>query len=215
MKLKWLFTSIAIGAVTVLWLLADGKVDLTPLRSAIGIKPASDRRAANTSKPICWQVIVPVGTDCVPQHLAKLPPDPGPAGERTLQGIDSDNDGVRDDVQRFIALNYGHSERAVVALREIAKGAQQQILIGDSISGDEAKKIGNESMKRVACFARSVDQEMVFSGAIEKLVTEITNTPERFKQKGKFEVLAANRVYEFPMDSAPVLCGYDPAKLPN
>ncbi|MDX8380534.1 MAG: hypothetical protein R8M14_00305 [Ghiorsea sp.] len=33
-----------------------------------------------------------------------LPPDPGAAGRGTLAGIDSDNDGVRDDVQRWIAL---------------------------------------------------------------------------------------------------------------
>jgi len=33
-----------------------------------------------------------------------LPPNPGEAGKATLQGIDSDNDGVRDDIQRYIAL---------------------------------------------------------------------------------------------------------------
>ena len=31
--------------------------------------------------------------------LAKLPPDPGAAGKKTLLGIDSDNDGIRDDIQ--------------------------------------------------------------------------------------------------------------------
>jgi hypothetical protein len=31
--------------------------------------------------------------------LAKLPPDPGAAGKRTVLGIDSDGDGVRDDIQ--------------------------------------------------------------------------------------------------------------------
>ncbi len=29
-----------------------------------------------------------------------FPPDPGPEGKKSLQGIDSDHDGVRDDVQR-------------------------------------------------------------------------------------------------------------------
>jgi len=134
---------------------------------------------------------------------------------KTLAGIDSDNDGVHDDVQRFIALNYGHSERAVVALREIAKTAQREMLVGDSVSGDEAKQIGIAGMRRVACFVRSVDEEIRYSGALEKVVTEVTNTPQRFAQMGKFEVLAANRVYESPRDPIPVLCGYDPAKLSN
>lgn len=35
-----------------------------------------------------------------------LPPDPGEAGKQTLAGIDSDSDGVRDDVQRWIELTY-------------------------------------------------------------------------------------------------------------
>lgn len=35
-----------------------------------------------------------------------LPPDPGKAGKQTLMGIDSDGDGLRDDVQRYIYLTY-------------------------------------------------------------------------------------------------------------
>jgi hypothetical protein len=35
-----------------------------------------------------------------------VPPDPGEAGKQTLEGIDSDNDGVHDDVQRWIVLTY-------------------------------------------------------------------------------------------------------------
>ncbi|MCF6156788.1 MAG: hypothetical protein E3K36_16465 [Candidatus Brocadia sp.] len=31
-----------------------------------------------------------------------LPPDPGKAGKETLLGIDTDGDGVRDDIQRRI-----------------------------------------------------------------------------------------------------------------
>jgi len=34
-----------------------------------------------------------------------LPPDPGEAGKQTLEGIDSDNDGVRDDVQRLAGVS--------------------------------------------------------------------------------------------------------------
>lgn len=35
-----------------------------------------------------------------------LPPDPGEAGKATIAGIDSDNDGVRDDVQRLLAVRW-------------------------------------------------------------------------------------------------------------
>ena len=45
-------------------------------------------------------------TDIIPNDIdvTGLPPDPGEEGKKTLQGIDSDNDGVRDDIQRYIAL---------------------------------------------------------------------------------------------------------------
>ncbi len=40
-----------------------------------------------------------------------LPPDSGEAGKATLEGIDSDHDGVRDDIQREIFFQYPESER--------------------------------------------------------------------------------------------------------
>lgn len=60
--------------------------------------------------------------------LANLPPDPGPAGEATLAGIDSDNDGVRDDVQRWIAIHYPNSQMTRAALIQDTK-AMQRILL--------------------------------------------------------------------------------------
>lgn len=60
--------------------------------------------------------------------LANLPPDPGPAGEATLAGIDSDNDGVRDDVQRWIAINYPSSQKIRAALVQDTKAMQRIVL---------------------------------------------------------------------------------------
>ena len=54
---------------------------------------------------------------------ANLPPDPGDAGKQTLLGIDSDADGVRDDIQRHIWATYPGDGNVNVrkALTEIAK----------------------------------------------------------------------------------------------
>jgi len=44
-----------------------------------------------------------------------LPPDPGEAGKATLLGIDSNDNGIRDDVERAIYLTYNRPiERALV-----------------------------------------------------------------------------------------------------
>jgi len=60
--------------------------------------------------------------------FANLPPDPGPAGKATLAGIDSDNDGVRDDVQRWIVFNYPNSAKTRAALTQMTKTMQQFLL---------------------------------------------------------------------------------------
>lgn len=49
-----------------------------------------------------------------------LPPDPGEEGKTTLLGIDSDTDGVRDDIQRWIYLSYPDEEAVRLALTQIA-----------------------------------------------------------------------------------------------
>ncbi len=55
-------------------------------------------------------------SDQVTYHVVNLPPDPGEAGKATLLGIDSDNDGVRDDIQRWIELNYPNSAKKRAAI---------------------------------------------------------------------------------------------------
>jgi len=57
-----------------------------------------------------------------------LPPDPGEAGMATLEGIDSDQDGIRDDIQRYIALTYPDSQKTQAALRQAATALQIIIL---------------------------------------------------------------------------------------
>lgn len=54
-----------------------------------------------------------------------LPPDPGEAGEATLVGIDSDGDGVRDDVQRKLSFEFPDSELRLHDNLNEAKELQQ------------------------------------------------------------------------------------------
>ncbi len=71
------------------------------------------------SKPL------PVRLDLLP---FELPADPGDIGKDTLQGVDSDSDGVRDDVQRFIAFRHPTDPEARSALRQYAKVMQANLL---------------------------------------------------------------------------------------
>jgi hypothetical protein len=53
-----------------------------------------------------------------------LPPDPGDAGKADLLGIDSDGNGVRDDIDRYIVFNHPDSARKREALTEVTKTVQ-------------------------------------------------------------------------------------------
>lgn len=50
-----------------------------------------------------------------------FPPDPGEAGRKTIQGVDSDHDGVRDDVQRWIYAFVPKEPNKQFALRQMAR----------------------------------------------------------------------------------------------
>lgn len=53
-----------------------------------------------------------------------LPPDPGTEGKKTLLGIDTDGDGVRDDIQRYIYFTYPDDKKLRLGLTYYAKEFQ-------------------------------------------------------------------------------------------
>ena len=81
-----------------------------------------------------------------PPPAGVLPPDPGEAGTQTVAGIDSDNDGVRDDIQIYIdSLELSGANESESAT-QWAKGIQEAILTGDSNSGSDAVRSAAERL---------------------------------------------------------------------
>jgi len=109
--------------------------------------------------------------------LANLPPDPGDAGKATLEGIDSDGDGVRDDVQRWIAITYPDSEKTRAALTQRTKTMQQFVLAASdpTASINLAVKMGKDR----SCLAYIRSQDF-YDIAIEQKAIFL-NTYERSK----------------------------------
>ena len=139
---------------------------LEPLRAAIGLKPPSVERAK--SKPVCSQAIVPTGADCIPQHMADLPPDPGEAGKATIDGIDADKDGVRDDVQRYIWENWPDSERARRVLFAVAKTKQLEVHHGGDLGPEETRKLAPELLENGICSSRMKTAQMIPMQAVDR-----------------------------------------------
>ena len=74
---------------------------------------------------------------------ANLPPDPGEAGKATLLGIDVNNNGVRDDVERYIAFRfqgYPNAQKEKAIAMQYAR-ATQKILADPSKALETTKLI--------------------------------------------------------------------------
>lgn len=169
-------------------------------------------------KPVCVTDAMPFRQDCVPKHLANLPPHPGGAGMATIEGVDANRDGIRDDIEIFIAENYGDSARAVFALREIARH-QLQLIVQPGESPETALARRKPLRHAIACYVRTVDERLQFSRVdpFMNVITEITNTPERYRQFLAHERILAGQAMDAPDPrlSTAELCGYDPSLLPS
>ncbi|HEX5716065.1 MAG TPA: hypothetical protein VF179_07900 [Thermoanaerobaculia bacterium] len=104
-----------------------------------------------------------------------LPPDPGAAGRLNPAGVDSDRDGVRDDLQRFIALSHPGSPAAIQALRQAAKTIQA--VIRDSNSRPLSLDHSNQMLRDLECLSSIRPQDAhLISG---ELMAAALNTEQR------------------------------------
>lgn len=111
-----------------------------------------------------------------------LPPDPGDAGKTTIAGLDSDHDGVRDDLQRYIILTYPQSETERAGLIQLAK-ADQDFLI--TTTPADALIKANTGLQAKDCLYYTLGGSDVLGGiytgetARHALEAQLLNTRER------------------------------------
>ena len=68
-------------------------------------------------------------TGVPPEIIASLPPDPGEKGKETIEGVNANNDpaGLRDDVERYIIVNYYNQPKVQEAVTRYAQVMQNAI----------------------------------------------------------------------------------------
>ncbi len=142
---------------------------------------------------------------------AGLPADPGEAGEATLEGIDSDGDGVRDDIQRYIALTYPDSERTRAALAQIAKALQRALIDAN----DESKSVmhSDENAAGAACLKAMVGNFMEARRMDQALTAKVLNTRERTLAHIRYNDQLGGHV--FGLIEGQSHCDFNPDKLEN
>ena len=105
-----------------------------------------------------------------------LPPDPGEAGKQTLQGIDFDRDGVRDDVQRWI----GYTTQPT-AVRSILADLARAFLVYSAtpLSNSDTIEAFSAVMRRWNCLRFSVGGDVMADSLVDQLTSVIQNTSVR------------------------------------
>lgn len=122
----------------------------------------------------------PSSTSQTPQVIngITVPPEPDPIANATLLGVDSNNNGVRDDVDRQIATLYGADTNRYAAALQSAKSDQEYLVAnGDPMKSTTATI--NAGMAG-ACIAEQFNAYWLESTkAIDKISPLTFNTPER------------------------------------
>lgn len=145
--------------------------------------------------------------------VSNLPPDPGDAGLATVEGIDSDSDGVRDDVQRYIALTYPSSETVRAALSQIAVALQDQLT---SDSSNDAVTAAGETMRATEClFAVTPGgSESERLGTAQRLQAVVMNSQIRLDAYRLFDQQLWGEVIEsVGPDQGQASCVFNPDSL--
>jgi hypothetical protein len=113
-----------------------------------------------------------------------IPPDPGEAGKATLEGVDSDHDGLRDDVQREIMFLAPESEKMRMALGAYAK-VEQTLASSPNLSKEESNAFLEKISAAGACISalQELNDRIIYSNYAREIrkTNIVLNTPEREK----------------------------------
>ncbi|MFA5831239.1 MAG: hypothetical protein WC878_05410 [Candidatus Paceibacterota bacterium] len=157
-----------------------------------------------------------------------LPPaTPADEEEATIAGVDLDENGVPDRVDRWIGFSYPQSEKRMMALTEMAKTEQKFMMDHVADPSNELKAQENSllSSKNQNCqwyvFGATVpgSQSDEAMWAVIKdtktLLALITNTKERYNAYFSAENYLGGMIYSGDRRNYKSDCSFDPESLPN
>ena len=134
-----------------------------------------------------------------PSDPSDGPPDPGEAGKRTIEGVDSDGDGVRDDVQRYI-LQANVDAPTRDAMSQFARAMTEGMVAAD-VGADDAVMVRLEEVGAAVDCLSSVQPDsagLILTG-LEALMT---NTRVRAEAYEAMNARAGGETFVLPDDLA-------------
>jgi hypothetical protein len=142
----------------------------------------------NLAKPLHLNLTI------VPETSDGLPPDPGEAGKETLLGIDSDLDGVRDDIQRYIVHTYPDQPNLQKALFQVARSYTRTF--EPDLTREDAYEISQIEDQAIFCL-RYFDWRAA-GERLDALNAEMLNTIDRSKQYLLYDSLLGGMTFSLP-----------------
>lgn len=119
-----------------------------------------------------------------------VPPDPGFQKDATLVGIDADANGIRDEIDRWIATKYWDKPQSLDAIRMTAR-ADQKFLTINPRTTDEARKAIFELMDVGGCVAEKLrDDGINASEFFDETTFRANNTRLRIDEYKRVMALA-------------------------
>ena len=129
-----------------------------------------------------------------------LPPDPGAEADKTIQGVDANKNGIRDDVELAIFKKYPDSAKIRAVLLQYALALQMEA-VQEVVNKEVVGEIANKQDRAFFCVAKIVpgDGEGSVFVAIEKYGKFISdkqfNTEERkMAHKHFYSYLKSGRI---------------------
>lgn len=142
---------------------------------------------------------------------SKLPPAPDPAlNDATIAGVDSNNNGIRDDVERWIAQTYPTSAKMRAAMAQMALNSQKEITT-PKLTRDTAYQIALEGMDATNCVG---DMESVTGQKwnIKNYMAQMYSTRARYSALIDFQNTMGSRAFSVPQVNT---CSIPDNLLPN
>lgn len=153
--------------------------------------------------------------ESVPMILdpSRVPPEPDAAvNNATVSGIDSNNNGIRDDVERWIAQTYPNSARMRAAVAQVAKSLQDYIITSSTMTRDSAYQAALKGGDAVSCLVDSRAATNSTSGRIKEIMAIQMNTRARTLSYYAFQDALGSRLFKSADGDK---CDVPASQLPN
>ncbi|MEK7131075.1 MAG: hypothetical protein AAB924_01760 [Patescibacteria group bacterium] len=143
-----------------------------------------------------------------------LPPNPGSEADKTIQGIDTNKNGIRDDVELAIFKEYPNSAKTRAVLLQYALALQMEV-VQIVVNKETVIATIQEEDRAYLCVGEILSRSNVeeYDKESEKLRSFVENKQLNTEQRKKYRTNFYEKIGSY--NSLPRICDIDYSLLPN